>query len=150
MLYSFTIFGQTFTLTDTTFKSGDSLITHQIIINPDNGRFFMSQCRPYIDSVAAFLIKNKNLVVELAMHSDTRGKNEMQLLLTQSQANSIKEYLVIKGVNPNRIISKGYGGTKPIINKNKIKHLSSKMEMEKAYLLNRRTEFIIISTDYKD
>ncbi len=66
----------------------------------------MPQCLPYVDSVAAFLINNKNLVIDVVMHSDTRGTNNMQLLFTQNQANSIKEYFVTKGVNPNRIIAK--------------------------------------------
>jgi outer membrane protein OmpA-like peptidoglycan-associated protein/5-hydroxyisourate hydrolase-like protein (transthyretin family) len=90
---------------------------------------------PVLDSIYQFLAENPTIVVEVAGHADERGGYEYNIRLTQARANAVVDYLVKKGINPNRLIPKGYGWTQPVIKGAKT---------EKEHQLNRRVEFRII------
>ncbi|WP_074240360.1 OmpA family protein [Chitinophaga niabensis] len=66
-----------------------------------------------LDRVAD-LIKRKNLSLKLAGHTDNVGKDASNMILSKNRAESVKAYLVGKGVNPSRIEATGYGETQPI------------------------------------
>jgi outer membrane protein OmpA-like peptidoglycan-associated protein len=80
-------------------------------------------------------VENPTIVVEVAGHADERGGYEYNIRLTQARANAVVDYLVKKGINPNRLIPKGYGWTQPVIKGAKT---------EREHQLNRRVEFRII------
>jgi len=64
------------------------------------------------------LMKNEypELVIEIGSHTDIRGSNEYNEGLSQRRAKSTYDYLISKGISPNRIKAyKGYGETKPAI-----------------------------------
>lgn len=90
---------------------------------------------PVLDSIYQFLAENPTIVVEVAGHADERGGYEYNIRLTQARANAVVDYLVKKGIDPNRLIPKGYGWTQPVIKGAKT---------EKEHQLNRRVEFRII------
>jgi outer membrane protein OmpA-like peptidoglycan-associated protein len=90
---------------------------------------------PVLDSIYQFLAENPTIVVEVAGHADERGGYEYNIRLTQARANAVVDYLVKKGINPNRLIPKGYGWTQPVIKGAKT---------EREHQLNRRVEFRII------
>ena len=52
--------------------------------------------------------------IEIAGHTDDKGDKNWNLKLSQMRADAVKNYLTSRGINPNRIISKGYGQYKPI------------------------------------
>ena len=70
--------------------------------------------------------------IELSGHTDTRGKPELLLKLSQDRVDAVKAYLVDHGIEPERISGKGYGGTRPLGTG------SEAIEMK-----NRRVEFRI-------
>lgn len=86
-----------------------------------------------LDVVAGFLKDNPTIAIELAGHTDNRGLHSHNVRLSQARVNTVKEYLVSKGISPKRITGKGYGGLRPIADNNN--------ELTRA--LNRRVEFII-------
>ncbi|MCS7245281.1 MAG: OmpA family protein [candidate division WOR-3 bacterium] len=90
---------------------------------------------PVLDSIYEFLAENPTIVVEVAGHADERGGYEYNIRLTQARANAVVDYLVRKGINPNRLIPKGYGWTQPVVKGAKT---------EREHQLNRRVEFRII------
>ncbi len=90
---------------------------------------------PVLDSIYRFLAENPTIVVEVAGHADERGGYEYNIRLTQARANAVVDYLVKKGISPNRLIPKGYGWTQPVIKGAKT---------EREHQLNRRVEFRII------
>ena len=90
---------------------------------------------PVLDSIYQFLAENPTIVVEVAGHADERGGYEYNIRLTQARANAVVDYLVKKGISPNRLIPKGYGWTQPVIKGAKT---------EREHQLNRRVEFRII------
>ena len=93
-----------------------------------------------LDYLFGILKKYPDMVIELSSHTDSRGSDSYNLELSQKRADGIKKYLVDKGIEPRRMIAKGYGETK-LVNrcKNGVKC------SEEEHLKNRRTEFRIIS-----
>ncbi len=109
---------------------------------------------------------NPNLVIELASHTDLRDSYERNDILSQRRAQSVVDYLIIRGIEPDRLVAKGYGERVPrelkksynrdgvqfeegtILTEEFINSLSSEKEKEVAHQLNRRTEFRVLRKDY--
>ncbi|QNL20822.1 OmpA family protein [Hyphobacterium sp. CCMP332] len=87
-----------------------------------------------LDYVAQILNKNEDLNIQIAGHTDNSGNAYLNYILSEKRANTIKKYLINKGINPARIETKGYGGTQPIASN----------ESEETMKLNRRVEFKLI------
>ncbi len=66
-----------------------------------------------LDKVAN-LIVSKNLSLKLAGHTDSQGSDAYNMRLSKDRAESVKAYLVSKGVNASRVEATGYGETQPI------------------------------------
>jgi len=82
---------------------------------------------------AAFLMLNDSLKVEIIGHTDAEGNAAYNLELSENRALAVVNFLVLKGVAPERLSFKGMG-EKEIINQ------------KKSYAgKNRRVEFRIIS-----
>ena len=62
----------------------------------------------------AKLIKDYSLKVELSGHTDNIGKDKENQILSEARANSAREFLITIGCNPEKLISVGYGSTKPV------------------------------------
>ncbi|CAL1517068.1 OmpA family protein [Chitinophaga sp. MM2321] len=79
--------------------------------------FAKSSIKPHsyaaLDRVAD-LLKRKNLNLKLSGHTDNVGSKERNLALSRERAESVKQYLVEKGVNASKIEAVGYGMTQPI------------------------------------
>lgn len=60
------------------------------------------------------ILSNSDIVIELGGHTDSIGKDEANLLLSQERVNSVRTYLTDKGINPNRILAVGYGEKFPV------------------------------------
>lgn len=86
-----------------------------------------------LDEVFHFLSDNPPVRIELAGHTDNQGSAKANLKLSQSRVDAVKKYLTAKGIQPNRISGKGFGGTNPIASN----------ATEETRKLNRRVEFII-------
>ena len=88
-----------------------------------------------LDAIA--LVMNKHpevLKVEVQGHSDSRGDDEYNRDLSDRRAAAVRRYLVEKGVARDRLVSKGYGESNPVVNE----------ENEAAWSQNRRVEFVIL------
>ncbi len=83
-----------------------------------------------LKSVVEALDDNSQLNVVLAGHADERGTREYNLALGQRRADSVSQYLILNGVESNRIITKSYGEERPIANG----------QDEESYAKNRRVE----------
>jgi len=87
-----------------------------------------------LDKLADFLLDNPDFKLRISGHTDSDGREEFNLKLSQERADVIKEYLVYFGsVEEDRIIAKGFGSSKPIIEETN----------EENKRLNRRVEFEI-------
>ena len=70
--------------------------------------------RQTLDEVAASLVKQPELKVEIQGYTDSTGSAEYNLRLSQKRAESVRSYLISKGVNPAGLTAKGFGKANPI------------------------------------
>jgi OOP family OmpA-OmpF porin len=87
-----------------------------------------------LDMVADFMKENPKVEILLSGHTDNQGRHDLNMRLSRERVAVVKDYLVAKGINANRITSKGLGGTKPIADN----------DAEETRALNRRVEFTIM------
>ncbi|WP_304621580.1 OmpA family protein [Rufibacter sp. LB8] len=92
-----------------------------------------------LDKVVAMLQDNPTIRIELGSHTDSRQTMKYNQLLSQMRAATAVKYILSKGINPKRVIAKGYGETKL---RNKCTDGATCSEEE--HQLNRRTEFKIL------
>ena len=64
-----------------------------------------------LDAVAASLLANPEIRIEIAGYTDSTGTKFGNLRLSQSRAAAVRFYLARKGVTPARMVSKGYGAS---------------------------------------
>jgi outer membrane protein OmpA-like peptidoglycan-associated protein len=74
----------------------------------------LAKSYPSLNKVVAILTDNPTYKVDIAGHTDTTGTQEKNHVLSHDRANSVKAYLVSKGINESRMSSEGYGSDKPI------------------------------------
>jgi len=79
------------------------------------------------------LQSNPTVMIELSGHTDNRGVAADNINLSKDRVETVKAYLISKGIDGKRISGKGYGGAKPIAS-------NDNAETRK---LNRRVEFTI-------
>ena len=109
---------------------------------------------------------NENIVIELAAHTDSRDTEERNDILSQKRAQSVVDYLISRGIDPDRLVAKGYGERVPrtlthevtkegytfaagtVLTDSVINLLPSTAVKEAAHQLNRRTEFTILRNDF--
>ncbi len=87
-----------------------------------------------IDELVAYLNRKEDERIELQGHTDNVGSAKSNLILSEARANTVRNYLLSKGIDPIRVTAKGYGLTVPIE--------SNKTEEGRAQ--NRRTEVKIL------
>lgn len=116
------------------------------------------------------LQENPELVIELRSHTDARPIPMTNDTLSQRRAQSVVEYLITRGIDPNRLIAKGYAEREPrrlekditliyngksytfykdtVLTVSYINSLKTNEQREAAHQLNRRTDFRILSNDF--
>lgn len=123
----------------------------------------------YEDSLQGLILTlqlNPTIIIELASHTDARDTEEKNFILSQRRAQSVVDYLILRGVDPGRLVAKGYGERIPrklsqtvtigdfkfekgtVLNEKFIEGLPAKELQEAAHQMNRRTEFKVLSKDF--
>jgi outer membrane protein OmpA-like peptidoglycan-associated protein len=70
--------------------------------------------RQTLDEVAASLVKQPELKVEIQGYTDSTGSAEYNLHLSQKRSESVRSYLISKDVNPVGLTAKGFGKANPM------------------------------------
>ena len=87
-----------------------------------------------LDRVVKLLQENPAIEIEMSAHTDSYGSDEYNFKLSDNRARSVMEYILSKGIAPNRIVSHGYGETVPV----------AENDTPENRQLNRRVEFKIL------
>jgi len=124
------------------------------------------QYQDSLQNLITILEANPTITVELAAHTDTRDTDIKNDTLSQKRAQSVVSYLISRGIDPDRLVAKGYGERVPrvltkdvtrdgftfpagtTITDDYIATLRSNNEKEAAHQLNRRTEFRVLSMNF--
>ena len=80
------------------------------------------------------MLSNPDMHIEISGHTDNIGSTKDNQVLSLNRANAVRNYLIARGITDDRLISHGYGETRPIYPN------TSKLGRQ----MNRRTEFEII------
>lgn len=90
---------------------------------------------PILDDVATVLRQNQQIQkIRVEGHTDWIGSDEYNMKLSLKRANSVRDYLIQKGIEADRLIAEGYGESRPVADNN--------TDLGRAK--NRRTEFTVI------
>ncbi|NIM97228.1 MAG: OmpA family protein [candidate division Zixibacteria bacterium] len=73
-----------------------------------------SEAYPLLNEVVAILRKNAQTEVEIQGHTDHVGSAEYNQSLSEKRAKAVMDYLLERGVEPERLSHKGYGFTRPV------------------------------------
>ena len=118
------------------------------IVYPFNKADITAEAADSLEFLYNILVDNPQLVIELRANTDSRGGDDYNLILSQKRADSAVGYLVRRGIDPVRMVPKGYGETNLLISDDYIAKLASEEEREAAHQANRRTEFSILGDDF--
>lgn len=95
----------------------------------------LSESMPLLEEVADTLLAHPELRrVEVAGHTDAQGGDQYNLELSQRRVETVRQHLIDRGVQPERLVAKGYGESK----------LLDTSGTEAAHAANRRVEFTIL------
>ena len=147
-----------------TFKTGDKIIlptcsTESENIDEQENNNFICE----VNLIIELLEKHPTCKIEIGAHTDCKGDNDYSISQSQNKADKFQDFIITYGINPNRILAKGYGAKKPriidkLINKsytffaenllldcNIIEKLETTEKKELAHQLNKRIEIKILN-----
>ncbi len=93
-----------------------------------------------LDKLVTLLNDNSDLKIEMGSHTDSVASDAYNIQLSQRRAESTVNYLIRKGIDPNRLVAKGYGESKPIARNTNPDGSDNPAGRQR----NRRTEFKIL------
>lgn len=67
-----------------------------------------------LDELSKILNKYEGATLTIEGHTDSVGADDFNMILSQKRSNSVKQYLIGKGILDTRLIAIGYGETKPV------------------------------------
>lgn len=148
-----------------------SSITKPVVVDNIFYDFDRASLRPEskkaLDELAQVLRDNPNVTIEMASHTDRHGTDEYNINLSSRRARSVIDYLISVGISPDRLQSQGYGESRPktitkklarlypefkegdVLTPEFIEALEDEKQREDADQINRRTEFQVLSIDYR-
>ena len=87
-----------------------------------------------MDDLVDYMNRKDDQEIEIGGHTDNVGSAASNLKLSMDRANTVRAYLLTKGISPDRVTAQGYGATVPI----------AENTTAEGRALNRRTEVTII------
>ena len=90
-----------------------------------------------LDKLVQIMKNNEKLIIFVKSHTDNRGTDEFNLLLSDKRVKATIQYVISNGIDPNRISGKGFGETEPKVD-------CKENCTEEDHGQNRRSEFLIV------
>lgn len=111
---------------------GDSIVVKETIGFPHGQAEIEPRSMDLLDAVAKILMNSKGISkLTIEGHTDTTGEPAANQPLSEERALAVKKYLESKGVEPERLESKGFGSSQPV----------DTNDTEEGRAKNRRVEF---------
>lgn len=116
---------------------GENIIIDTIYFDPNSYKL-RKNSELALSRIADILKQNPGLKLMIKGHvAKVQGGTINPQLLSEKRAQAVRDYLISKGIRPDRLSSKGLGSTEPIGDNN----------TEAGRAMNRRTEFEILGTE---
>ncbi len=116
----------------TPVNAGSSVVLKNLYFDTDHWNL-NPKSYPELKKLIAFLNLNPEVKLEIAGHTDDTGNDEYNMKLSELRAESVYNYLVSKGISPDRLSHQGYGNTRPV----------SDNTTPEGKALNRRVEVVV-------
>ena len=116
-------------------EDGQKIILNKVFFYQSSHEL-LNESFDQLDLIFNFLNENQNLTVFLEGHTDNIGNAKKNLELSGKRVQTVKKYLITKGINKKRIDGKGFGGERPLISN----------KSSSSNKLNRRVEIIFNKT----
>jgi outer membrane protein OmpA-like peptidoglycan-associated protein len=102
-----------------------------------NSAELTSSAKTNLDKLATVLINNPDTNINIYGHTDNKGTAQVNQKISENRANSVKNYLISKGIASSRMITMGRGFSEPIASN----------DTEAGRAQNRRVEFAITANE---
>jgi outer membrane protein OmpA-like peptidoglycan-associated protein len=86
-----------------------------------------------LNNVAQVMVENPDYFLDIKGHTDNAGDSEKNKILSAERAASVMDYLVSKGIDPERMTAEGFGDTQPVMTN----------DTKEGRAANRRVEFVV-------
>ncbi len=111
----------------------ESLVLPNVQFYTNSNRLLPSSAKD-LDRLSLYLLEHLACKANIYGHTDSRGNDNSNLRLSQARANSVRAYLIEKGIDPVRLKAIGKGETEP----------RASNDSQEGMLMNRRVEIEII------
>lgn len=112
----------------------------EVILNPIFFEFDKSNITQQgafeLDKLVQVMVNNPNMVILAKSHTDRRGGDKYNMILSERRAQATVQYIISKGIDASRISGKGMGETEPKVACDKC--------TQEEHAQNRRSEFLIV------
>ena len=102
-----------------------------------NSAELTSSAKTNLDKLATVLINNPDTNINIYGHTDNKGTAQVNQKISENRANSVKNYLISKGIASSRMITMGRGFSEPIASN----------DTDAGRAKNRRVEFAITANE---
>ena len=130
------------TKVDAALNPIDVIITEtEVVLNPIFFEFNKSNITKEgafeLDKLVQVMKSSDKLVIFAKSHTDSRGSDKYNMILSENRAKATVQYVISKGIDAARISGKGYGESEP-------KVVCGEDCTEEQHAQNRRSEFLIV------
>ncbi len=94
-------------------EKGKSIVLEGVIFETNKSEI-LPESEQVLEKAYNTLNQNPDVTVEIRGYTDNTGKKAKNMKLSENRANAVKDYLVKKGIAPDRITTKGYGPSNPV------------------------------------
>lgn len=123
-------------IADTTLPTlavGNTIILKNIFFDFDKSTLLQKSYNE-LSHLIELLNQYPNMIIEIRGHTDGRGTDEYNQVLSESRAKAVVNYLIQQGIDSKRLQFHGYGKSMPIMTN----------DTEEGRSMNRRVEFKIL------
>jgi OOP family OmpA-OmpF porin len=113
--------------------TGEAVVLKGVNFEVNSSRL-TANAKVILNQVADSLAAAQQLRVEIGGHTDAQGSDAFNLKLSDRRAQAVKDYLVARGIDASRMVSKGYGESQPV----------DSNETAEGRELNRRVEMKVL------
>ena len=114
-------------------ETGATVVMNNIFFDFDRSAL-KEDSYPELTRVVEFMNNNPDVEIEIAGHTDSLGPEYYNNALSNRRAKAVFDYLIEKGIAAQRVVSRGFGESKPVVSN----------DTKEGQAQNRRVEFKIL------